>query len=403
MTKPIILYVDPFPGGHHAEYLAFFLRALRAADAIVEAQVPAGVWREAIRLNGGENAAASLAVDLDLTGSTVSSRWRFIQALFQAATERSVALVFFAMVDPFVVPIAIERVSSGRALPNWSGIHFRGSFNYLLDELFRPLQLLKSLAKAAFLIVAAHNIRYGLFTLDSHWKLYCGAPIIWLPDALTSLENKPESEDVILDTTSAPLDSRMRLLFFGAIAERKGLREACLGLSRLEDQELASIRLDVLGKFDSTSYQVEVESWLDRLGKRGLSFSINPHYIPEEVLRAHLINCDVILAPYVDHVGSSAAVGLSALYGKPIIGQANYQMGAEIRKFSLGWTVSQRRPELIAEAVRSILRNRPHLRHGFAGLAAIRNPSAARGVIDSFFSGILADLGYRVPSDLSQI
>ncbi len=72
-------------------------------------------------------------------------------------------------------------------------------------------------------------------------------------------------------------------------------------------------------------------------GLRGLSFRHVNAFLSEDELVREVNACDVVLAPYPDHVGVSGVLLWAAAAGKPIITQKTGWIGHVVRKEQLGF------------------------------------------------------------------
>ena len=68
---------------------------------------------------------------------------------------------------------------------------------------------------------------------------------------------------------------------------------------------------------------------------------------------------DVVLAPYIQHVGTSNILFLAAAYRRPVISQDFGLMASLTRNYRLGLTVNPSDPSALANAMRSFLGENP--------------------------------------------
>lgn len=390
-----IAYVDPFPGGHHADFLAFFLSVFARQGLRVEAMVPGQTWAQAEKLPGARS-EHSLAADLDLTAASTGKMLKFFRALDGRYAANRPKFVFFPMVDQFVPALAARR-TMGRRLPPWSGIFFRDSFNYSADE--HGLPKLKSIAKVNLLRLALSQDALGLFTLNPSWKAAMPVPVTWLPDALSSIDRSAlETRNEIgwpVPVSPPRRPGNLRLLFFGAIAPRKGLLALCDGLLSLDASELGRIELSICGKYLDSTHKVVAEERIGALISRGLTVIVREGYLSAGDLEAEIIACDAVAAPYLNHIGSSGVVGLAAQYGRPLICQGSYQVGEEVRKYDLGHAVDPYSLAEVAAAVRDLLYRGATASAGMNSMMKARNSDTAASVADAAIGLMIGRLAER--------
>jgi glycosyltransferase involved in cell wall biosynthesis len=168
--------------------------------------------------------------------------------------------------------------------------------------------------------------------------------------------------------------------------------ELTQGLLRLDDAALARIELKVLGRFapDEPDYKARAEAGLAGLAARGAQVELTAEYVPETQLHEALRWCDVLLAPYVAHLGSSGLVGLAAQYGRPLLAQSVYQMGEEVRRWELGMTVDATDADAVAAAVRRMLDGGARVSAGMAELRGERNSARAFEAATAAIRNLLA-------------
>ncbi len=74
-------------------------------------------------------------------------------------------------------------------------------------------------------------------------------------------------------------------------------------------------------------------------------------YVSEADLIRELKACDVVLAPYANHIGVSGVVFWSAAAGKPILSQDSGWVGYVVKEANLGLTCDTSSPKALAEAL----------------------------------------------------
>jgi glycosyltransferase involved in cell wall biosynthesis len=144
-------------------------------------------------------------------------------------------------------------------------------------------------------------------------------------------------------------------LFFGDIAGRKGLWELIHSLDALTTEEARLVCLAIVGHAEP-EVERRLAPTLDRLvATRPLSIVRRAAYVDEAELADWFTATDVVLAPYIHHVGMSGILFLAAAYGKPVIAQDFGPMGRLTRDHRLGLTVDPSNPRALADGMRSFL------------------------------------------------
>ena len=152
---------------------------------------------------------------------------------------------------------------------------------------------------------------------------------------------------------------RKLFLFFGDIAGRKGLWELINSLGALTTEEMQLMCLAVVGHAEP-HVERRLAPRLERLAAATpLSIMRRPAYVDEAELGDWFTAADVVLAPYMHHVGMSGILLLAAAYRRPVISQDFGPMGRLTRDYRLGLTVNPSDPSALAGAMRSFLGETP--------------------------------------------
>ena len=380
------VYFDPNCDGHRREYLTFFLEVCARVGVKLCAYVPAALWKETCALAQGGIGLAEHTCDIEISIDSFKQKCSALADLFAAESGRQRTLLFFPMIDEYLLPMLYVRVRKGRFGTPWSGTIFRNSFDYLRDEISKPKLFLKSVLRRIVLPAVVRTGAVELFTLNPEWKKQLSVPVTWLPDTLSSLDRMAvvaRDRDGWPVPRSADGDDRVHLLAFGSMVARKGILELVTASAALRNEELCRIELRILGKF-TADYRMQVEAWLPNLRQRGAIIEIIDDYVSEPDLYAALCRCDYVLAPYVHHIGSSGVVGLAAQFGRPVLGQNTYQVGDEIRRWELGLAVDCRSQRALVAALRQLLSGKVAVTDKMRSYCERKTPLNATATIERF-------------------
>ena len=155
--------------------------------------------------------------------------------------------------------------------------------------------------------------------------------------------------------------SRKLFLFFGDIAGRKGLFTLINSLGALTTEEMQLICLAVVGHAEPYVERRLAPSLEKLAAATPLSIMRRAAYVPDydAELGDWFTAADVVLAPYMHHVGMSGILLLAAAYRRPVISQDFGPMGRLTRDYRLGMTVDPSDPSALAGAMRSFLGETP--------------------------------------------
>lgn len=353
--------------------------------------------RHSQALSGTAAAVGTLVEPVELTLGTSAQHSRLLEDATTFAQHENAAFVLFATLDRFVRPLAIRAARTSPMPIPWIGILFHDSFNFPTDERRRVRALLKSYLRLKMLRLAMRGSDASLLTLNAAWRARLPISPTWLPDTLSSLDRMAQRAAATSNAwplAQIPVKPRpsVRLLYFGIIHPRKGLLEFFDGLLRLSAAELSQIEIKAMGKVPkhgSSSYRDALRRVIAQLIARGATIQLTEEHVSEEVLDEALRWCDIVLAPYINHVGSSGVINIAAQYGRPVITQGTYQVGQEVRNNDLGMAIDTTSPEAVATAVRRILSAGLHATQGMAHYKDARRPDKTFEIACSAFAKFL--------------
>lgn len=389
MHLKTVLYVDPYSGGHRPDYLKFFRGVCSDVGLSFRAFVPEDVWIASAPEPATEGHLQE-AVSLD--GCGVREHLRFLGRLENMTRDDGKTMVFFSMVDKFVLPLAIRTLCARQFRLPWSGIYFRDSFSYLAEEVQHPFKLLKTVGRASALWVANWRSVLPLVVHNEDWKLPLSQGVVFLPDAMTEPDRL--ARNTSLTASEWPVaqlpqkdSDRTRFLIYGSLAPRKGIVEFCDGLLELDDELLRRVDLHVIGLFyGPREYRQQFLDKAEVLRKRGALVELTEDYASWTRLDAELRWCDVTVATYINHLGQSGVLGTSVQYGRPLITQANYHLGELTRKYELGCAVEPTNPKAVAAAIHQAITGRSRVGEKMRAYREHRSPERAQQAALAFFA-----------------
>jgi glycosyltransferase involved in cell wall biosynthesis len=158
----------------------------------------------------------------------------------------------------------------------------------------------------------------------------------WVPDPLPV--NREQLQRLLLASPSSGKD-HVEFLLFGSLGRRKGLFSVLEALERLALSTAKRVSVRILGEYseggtNEREHFLEIISRIQSKGIVGLRFE--ERFATEDELIEALIDCDVVLAPYLHHSGVSAALIWAAAAGRPIITQDSGWIAHETSTNKLG-------------------------------------------------------------------
>ena len=266
----------------------------------------------------------------------------------------------FLYIDTAQLVFALKLgAPKGRTL---SGILFRSSIHY--EQLWQTpsnfRQHIKNYRKTTlYKRMVKHPALSTLFSLDPYFAEYAaqsfkqGDKVQALPEPCPFPQDPATYHPSDIVGCDMPED-RTCFLLFGSLTPRKGIYQVLEAL-RMLDSKIAKktavvfagkLRDDIRTKFQERLGQLTSDSpelWMHHEDRH-----INPAEITDLVIR-----CDVVLAPYQNHIGSSNVMLWAAGAQKPVITQEYGLMGALARDYKLGLVVDTTKPRAIADAIQT--------------------------------------------------
>ena len=236
-----------------------------------------------------------------------------------------------------------------------SGIYFRpflraGQRIRLQDGLS---DFARYMRKRIFLAAALRNPHFEcLFSLDPYFAEEYSSPtvrVLPLPDGV-----EPQLPSISPSETRRKwgVESERRLaLFFGSLAERKGVTQTLDAVRLLSRENQTKLCLALVGHV-APAYQDALIEQLDILKKSSRVQIVKALRFVSDTEMINLFSAsDLILLPYQRHAGSSGILVRAAQAGKPVLGSNYGLIGRYIRDFGLGIEVESSRPDDIASGM----------------------------------------------------
>jgi glycosyltransferase involved in cell wall biosynthesis len=224
-----------------------------------------------------------------------------------------------------------------------SGIYFRPSFHYgaLEGPTWERGQRLLAWGKQVVLRAALRNPHLRtLFCLDplaapeiARWAVHTESVFLpeplWIPDS--------PGEPSLLERELEP--RRRRLVFFGSLDDRKGIRPVLDALATLPGSSQSRLALVFAGPVRGAERD-ELLARIERLDQTSdVQVLLHDRFVPEADVQQLLGACDLLLLTYRHHVGSSGVLIRAAAAGIPVLSTDFGLVGAQVRSHRLGLTL----------------------------------------------------------------
>ena len=381
-----LLLIAPYSGGHHGEHVRWLLEAAHQRGARVSLAAVPSLFDTLVR---DFDYAPDVAEVIPLrsteggTGLTGLSAVRATRAVLTEAVERAPApQAFLTWMDQGIGALATGL----RPATRLSGLLFRLPFAET-DPSTPPL---RRLLKKALLRRAGANPSLGtVFTLDPDGPeglSRVGIRGAYAPDPVEPVRPTKTRDDV---RAAYGIEPGRRLgILFGSLEIRKGPLALAAALHKLAPETARRLAVVVVGKtYDDIRPLLTVA--FERVRRETeVQLVFREGFVPDAALADLTAAADIVLAPYLGHVGSSGVVVRAAAAGTPLVAQAAAQIGREVRRHRLGQTVDPSDAAALAGALSEVVHD-PTRHFDAAEAAAYADAHHVARFTDAILTGLL--------------
>ncbi|WP_322030751.1 glycosyltransferase [Paraburkholderia sp. J76] len=283
--------------------------------------------------------------------ASVYMRFRnfYARAFRQISKTMYVRLVVAPYADYFFYTLAGFDSPFGET--PWIAIVMGMTFHHARIGLRTPRRRFVDMAKSALFrrAMRSRGLR-ELFTIDPtlpDWFATTNpqraAPLSYLADPFPEIEGM----DPALAREKLKLEAHTRyLLVYGAIGERKGIRELMLALEQKPDAPC----LVIAGQQDDET-RAFIDAHASRLASAPVIFN---QFISDEMERELFSACDAVWLGYKQHYGMSGVLVQAYRFGKPVVASADGLIGWYCRDGALGPLLDDLEPATIARALEAL-------------------------------------------------
>jgi glycosyltransferase involved in cell wall biosynthesis len=287
------------------------------------------------------------------------ARWRLILREMSAAGASHAHALFL---DPLQLPLALGHdAGDDRGI---SGILFRPSVHDVYRESSgrglreRVRDQLKRVSYAGMLrnpsLKAVLSLD-PLFPAYAHRRFAEGGKVRSVPDPIIEAESggAPSAPAPAAKPVAGQREPRCCFLLFGALSERKGVKVVLQALESMSDEQRGQVRVLLAGRLDEDcrAAVAGARARLAEAGRETEELEVLDRFLSTDELAALVRQCDVVMAPYQRHVGSSGALVWAARHGRPVLAQQYGLVGAMVRRHGLGVSVDSSDVHSVADAM----------------------------------------------------
>jgi glycosyltransferase involved in cell wall biosynthesis len=392
-------------GGHHAQYLECVMRGWIAASRpgellVIVSQQTAADHPELLAL-----AEAAAGVDVQVARDTGESRLHFTPGrIADELRNRRIAREYAVRVRAdHLVFMHLDGVQLALAADfrfAWpltiSGIYFRPSLHYaaLGMTLTRKEKIVSAGKRLVLLAVFRNPHLRTVFSLDPLAvprlaKLARHTECVFLPEPLWVPPAGAPVPEVVRSVDSG----RRRLVIFGFLDARKGIRQVLAALDSLPQAAQRRLALVLAGQFAAPERQSLLDALAAFTASADVTVAVTDGAVPEAEIQPLIAACDLALVTYQRHVGSSGVLLRAAAAGIPVIASDYGLVGATTRKHSLGLVLDARSPEAIAHAIENWLDDSSTIGFDPAKASAFARANTAEAFAETLLTQLLGPAG----------
>jgi len=175
----------------------------------------------------------------------------------------------------------------------------------------------------------------------------------WLPDGTEFAEPRQDSAATRFEFEIEP--SQTILLFFGFLSRRKGAFQALQAFANLEDKLRHRTVLILAGQLDPSEAN-DLQTAISSAREYGRVITIT-EFVEDSRMTELFDACDIVLAPYQQHIGSSGILIRAAKASKPVIGSDFGMLGRNINSNTLGMAVDCTDIKCLSSAIEQTIAN----------------------------------------------
>ncbi|MFY0312719.1 glycosyltransferase [Leisingera sp. D0M16] len=224
-----------------------------------------------------------------------------------------------------------------------------------------------------------------MFTLD---ELAAQSAISRPMGLLKFLPDPTPDMSLLSDRKQRPrADGRRSYLLFGSLGARKGIFTTLDALAHLPEEARKGVALRFVGR----ALPQERDEFCKRLARARadhpeIVIEWVEDFVDDSTLAQEVTDCDVVMAPYQNHIGSSGVMFWANSAGKPLIGQHTGLIGYQLKHYNLGLAVDTTDPRALAHAMITV-----EARPSNAVFLRAHSPEAFNTtILDSLFSDPLS-------------
>lgn len=306
--------------------------------------------------------------------------------LCKYAKQLEVTQCFLMYFDSILLSLALR----GKPPCPLSGIYFRPIFHYNEFAEFPPSQherILQRRDKFVLSRILRNSYFQTLFCLDPFAaerisKFKGNVKAIYLPDPVQIYNNSDTQSEKLRQTLEIDPDRNV-FLMFGVLQKRKGIYQLLDAIALLPPHLCQKLCLLLVGPIGS---ELLIKTRIRELCEAfPIQVISHEQFVPDREIQPYFKVADVILAPYIRHIGMSAILVRAAAAQKPVLASNYGLMGQMVTHHKLGITVDSSVPSEIAKGLIQFLINPSTEFYDFASMQSFAEQNSAENYAKTIF------------------
>jgi glycosyltransferase involved in cell wall biosynthesis len=294
-------------------------------------------------------------------------------------------------VDRFQLPLGLRF----RLPCKTSGIFFRPKFHYSQLHGQRPSRAasLHGLREKWLWRSLLHHPQFNILFCPDPLAIVSlrqlgKSPVVALPDPI--LWQAPASAAVDSLRKTLNIEGQRKIcLLFGALHERKGILQLVEAMKLLDESQRQQIALLLVGELKGDNQERLFAAIAAAQQLAGMQLIFHNHFVEEATVPVWFTLADLVLAPYQQHVGTSAILLWSAAAGKPVLSSDYGLMGETARRHQLGHVVDSTQPAAIAKGLSALLTGEPSRMINRAKATRFAQENRAERFVETIYTHLL--------------
>lgn len=364
-----ILFFDAAPGGHHGEFLENVIYGI--PENVASAAVILAHPDLESRLEAAKHECASpisleylSGAQLDLLNATKSlfQRGRLELEIAEAGCAKWGAQRIFlmhmnihqiALSYCFRQPgMSVRGVLLNPYTPMRRAHTLKQKFSALITGVRKRIQLHVMLLNPR--VDKVFVLNDARLAKDLNFGFFKRRPFASVVDPIPAIVSHSDSQSRGLVERS----DRFTFLLFGSLDPRKGALETLRAMEQLSEDELAKIRIRIVGRLRADDdYRTSLMAAVASLRSRSpiVCIELEDRFASLDEMQLEFTQADCILIPYVNFYGSSGVLGHACRFLRPVIACQIGLIGELVRELKIGHTTNPCDPSAYSQVIRRVL------------------------------------------------